>query len=585
MRFFYNIKLRKKLILNFLAIVLLMLLLTYISLSNMKEINNNLEQIYDEGLTTNLILTEINNTLNRTELEVNNFVHKSDKLKSDEGEKIVGELKVKLGKFDKEINDLIIRYEATDPNEESKLTMEKFKVEYNEFINQRDNMVNLINSDFANTDIANKNLEKKFDILDTLIGQIIDNNISQATVLKDESAESYESSYANFIIIIVLIIILGLISNSILAFSLTGPLRVAVSNANSLAEGDFSKRIPDKYLNRRDEIGELINAFDNINIKLRDLITRFSDRSMEVSSLSEELSATVEEVSAQIQNINSNVQQIAAGSEEIGTSISKMTSSSNQILDQANILDEKSIEGSRIVEEIKIRAEKMKEEGNNSKIKLKRLNEEKLTEIHQAIEKGKVVDGIGRMADGISDIAEQTNLLALNASIEAARAGEHGKGFAVVADEVKKLAEESSQTVEDIKKVIFEVRAAFNDIAKSSTGLIKFIDEDVVADYEELIESGELYNKDALTVEKLVDDFKVRAIEIKNNIKEFNLSLEQVASAMEESNMGSQDINDNINQTATAIEEVSKVAMSQATISEELNKDIIDNFKLEEDIY
>ncbi len=582
MKFFYNIKLRVKLIFNFLAIVILMLLLTYISLNNMKEINNNLEQIYHEGLTTNLILSEIQKNLNYSQLKVNNVLYKSAVIEDDNIS--ISELRSELAKIDQETNELILQYEATNPSIEAKKTMEEFKEVYNEFITQRDNMADLISSGLVDLNIAYSNLEDKFDSLNILIASIIDTNINQATALKNESARSYDDSYLNFLIIIVLIILLGIISNSILAFSLTGPLKVAVSNANSIADGDFSKKIPKKYLNRKDEIGELVNAFNNINIKLKNLIIRFSDRSMEVSSLSEELSATVEEVSAQIQNINSNVQQIAAGSEEIGTSISKMSLSSNQILDQANILDEKSIEGSRIVEEIKIRAEKMKEEGNNSKIKLKKLNEEKLTEIHLAIEKGKVVDGIGRMADDISDIADQTNLLALNASIEAARAGEHGKGFAVVADEVKKLAEESSKTVEDIKKVIFEVRAAFNDIAKSSTGLIKFIDEDVVADYEELIESGNLYNKDALTVEKLVNDFKSRAIDIKTNIKEFNLSLEMVASAIKESNMGSQDINDNINQTATAIEEVSKVAMSQANISEELNKDIIDNFKLEEDI-
>jgi hypothetical protein len=54
----------------------------------------------------------------------------------------------------------------------------------------------------------------------------------------------------------------------------------------------------------------------------------------------------------------------------------------------------------------------------------------------------------------VSEVAASSNLLGLNAAIEAARAGEHGRGFAVVADEIRKMADNSSEAVKNIKVIL-----------------------------------------------------------------------------------------------------------------------------------
>ncbi|PPR11542.1 MAG: Heme-based aerotactic transducer HemAT [Proteobacteria bacterium] len=61
------------------------------------------------------------------------------------------------------------------------------------------------------------------------------------------------------------------------------------------------------------------------------------------------------------------------------------------------------------------------------------------------------IDSIKNILILIQDISTKTNLLSLNASIEAARAGDAGKGFAVVANEVKKLADQTSSSVNEIE--------------------------------------------------------------------------------------------------------------------------------------
>jgi methyl-accepting chemotaxis protein len=363
-------------------------------------------------------------------------------------------------------------------------------------------------------------------ILSTQIGQVV--NATIASGRKALSGVGVDTSYiegdiglmvaSGLSIIICAYIIVLIYDNLVLK-----RLKKVLAFTEKLGNGDLSEELKFKG---NDDISRLGNALNRASSNIKALVSDIMNISKTINASSNELSASTESSSSSINTINSTSAILNEDALSLINTAQKANSSIEEISETTNFLLTKVNGALASSDEMKKRAAQMKEKVSYSLEKANITYSEKQDKILKAIEAGKIVEEIRVMSDAIKGISDQTNLLALNASIEAARAGEQGKGFAVVAEEVRKLAEQSTDAISNVEKLVAEVREVFDNLSTSSQDILQYIDINVKADYQLLLETGDQYEDDA----KLINNIST---EITSSAKLMNASIEDISKVID----------------------------------------------------
>ena len=330
-------------------------------------------------------------------------------------------------------------------------------------------------------------------------------------------------------------------------------LRDVISSIES-GEGDLTKRV---QCFCTDEIGTLAASINTFIQTLQGIMGQ-------INSSSGELGSIVDLVSGKVTTANDNSYSISSVMEELSASMEEISSSLTMIQDNVGVVDENIIELSNQSQGLyeyatgmQTRAENLEQNAVENKQNTSNVINDIVGKLKQAIESSKSVERVNELTEEILSISSQTNLLSLNASIEAARAGEAGRGFAVVADEISQLANSSKDTANSIQSINHMVVEAVKDLIESADAIVKFINENILPDYEGFVNAGKQYNSDAVHVNEIVTRFNNMSIDLEESMKSITKSINEINTAVNESADGASNVAMN---TSDLVKDIGEIA-------------------------
>lgn len=338
-------------------------------------------------------------------------------------------------------------------------------------------------------------------------------------------------------------LIIALLIALYFAQKISSPIAKLTDLINRTAELNLTYDSQYEYLTKnKDETGTIAIAMLRTRVILRDMAGSLITISTKVLDNAETLEKLSIDVRENAHDNSATTQQLSAGMEETAASTQEMTAAITEIDINVSEISSNVKEGAEVSKQISERAMVLQDEAIESTDNAKRVYESVRIDMEKAIEQSNAISEINVLADTILSITSQTNLLALNAAIEAARAGEAGRGFAVVAGEIRKLAEKSSETAAGIQGVVSGVYASVELMKENSEALLAFIDQNVLGDYERLTEVSQQYNRDATTVNLLMNQFETAADHLSMAVSSISIAVNEVAATVNEGAIGIQDI-------------------------------------------
>lgn len=339
-------------------------------------------------------------------------------------------------------------------------------------------------------------------------------------------------------------------------------------------KGDLTQRVTPINNAEVDAVGKGINVFMT---KLQAIFKAVVTNSARMERVVDDVRQSVQTSNSSVSDLSALTEELSATMQDISENASVINTNTDNVAKEVELIAEKTDELTGYTRDMKAHAQSMESVARTNMESTDRKVSEILEVLQKAIEDSNSVKQVNSLTNDILNIASQTNLLALNASIEAARAGEAGRGFAVVASEISQLAAASQEAANNIQRINAVVTNSVTNLSDNANGLVSYINDSILPEFERFVESGVEYNDKASFIEGTMTDFKEKTDSLKQSMLEISSSINTISHA----------INEGVNGVVSAADSTQLIVEDMDNISHKMdeNYEIADSLKKETSIF
>jgi methyl-accepting chemotaxis protein len=326
------------------------------------------------------------------------------------------------------------------------------------------------------------------------------------------------------------------------------PISRLANAAREIGQGRFDLQLP---VTSSDELGLLTETFN-------EMVRSIKDQTGQLQAMIKSITEAIKLLTATTTELLSISTQQAAGATEQAAIVQEVVSTTEEFAATADRIADTAGAVSDAASRTWDAAQQGKEFMENSMAGMGHIHEQVDKGTAQIMELAKQAQMIGGVIDIIEEISENTNLLSLNAAIEAAGAGEAGKRFSVVASEVRRLANNTLEATESVRKMVEAIRNSTANMVMLAENEQKAVTEGVTS----VQRMGEYFGH----ILQLVETTRTSSSEIGLITRQQSSANQQMVTSIQDVEKVAREVESGVRKIELSVAEINQIAARLAEL-------------------